>query len=156
MDIYIVDIDGTIADLTHRLHFIQGDKPDWDMFHATCGKDEPIGDVINIIKLLEDNNARTLFITGRPESSRHDTQKWLNIAWYNDHENYIGRGWEEDLFMRKDGDFRPDYIIKKEIYDSFSDEMKGNIRGVFEDREQVVKMWRSLGLTCFQVKDGDY
>lgn len=154
MDIYIVDIDGTIADLTHRLHFIQGDKKDWDSFHAACMYDKPIKDVLDVVISLENLiNCELKFVTGRPESSRKDTQKWLAKAWELE---YDSEEWEEDLFMRKDGDFRPDYVIKKEIYDSFSDEMKGNIRGVFEDREQVVKMWRSLGLTCFQVKDGDY
>lgn len=154
MDIYIVDIDGTIADLTHRLHFIQGDKKDWDSFHAACDKDEPIKDVLDTIHMLENGGAWLVFVTGRPESVRDETYDWLIKQW--NCEELGHEAFEKDLFMRKDGDFRPDYVIKKEIYDSFSDEMKGNIRGVFEDREQVVKMWRSLGLTCFQVKDGDY
>ncbi|KAB1900519.1 5'-hydroxyl kinase, partial [Micromonospora sp. AMSO31t] len=28
--------------------------------------------------------------------------------------------------------------------------------GVFDDRQQVVRMWRSLDLTVFQVAEGDF
>lgn len=59
------------------------------------------------------------------------------------------------LFMRKDGDFRPDWEVKKEIYEKELKD-KYEILGVFEDRTQVVQMWRSLGLTCYQVCEGNY
>ena len=57
--------------------------------------------------------------------------------------------------MRETNDYRQDAVIKKEIYEK---EIEGKycIQGVFEDRTQCVNMWRKLGLTCFQVTDGDY
>ena len=58
----------------------------------------------------------------------------------------------ELLYMRKDGDTRPDYVIKPELVKDFIDD----IYMVFEDRDQVVKMWRDLGITCLQVANGDY
>lgn len=33
----IVDIDGTVADLSHRIHFIEGEKKDWDSFYNNVG-----------------------------------------------------------------------------------------------------------------------
>lgn len=48
----IVDIDGTVADLRHRLHFIQGEKKDWDAFYSHAGEDSPIESVINVINSL--------------------------------------------------------------------------------------------------------
>ena len=33
---------------------------------------------------------------------------------------------------------------------------KDNVAMVFDDRQQVVDMWRYNGLTCFQVADGDF
>ena len=33
---------------------------------------------------------------------------------------------------------------------------KYNVLGVFDDRDQVVSVWRSLGLTCFQVNWGNF
>ena len=31
-----------------------------------------------------------------------------------------------------------------------------NVKFVLDDRNRVVEMWRSLGLTCLQVADGDF
>ena len=47
----IVDIDGTVADLRHRLHFIQGEKKDWDAFYSHAGEDSPIQDLRKSLKL---------------------------------------------------------------------------------------------------------
>jgi hypothetical protein len=57
--------------------------------------------------------------------------------------------------MRPRGDSRRDSIVKQEI---FSDHIRHRwrITGVFDDRQHVVRMWRSLGLTVFQVAEGDY
>jgi len=57
--------------------------------------------------------------------------------------------------MRKDNDFRPDEEIKKEIYNNFIKD-DYNIFFVLDDRTKVVNMWRSLGLTCLQVADGNF
>lgn len=45
--------------------------------------------------------------------------------------------------------------MKKEIYEKY---IKGkyNVMGVFDDRDRVVEMWRSIGLTCFQVDYGKF
>jgi len=53
------------------------------------------------------------------------------------------------------GDGRKDAVVKREIFDR---EIRDNWRivGVFDDRQQVVRMWRALGLTVFQVAEGDF
>ena len=60
-----------------------------------------------------------------------------------------------ELHMRKTGDSRKDCIVKKEIFDA---EIKDKyyIEFILDDRDQVVKMWRSMGLTCLQVADGNF
>jgi len=57
--------------------------------------------------------------------------------------------------MRADKDHRNDDILKIEMLD--------RIRGdgfepvmVFEDRSRVVRAWRSAGIPCAQVADGDF
>lgn len=50
----ILDLDGTVADLSHRLHFIQGDKKDYDSFYAAVGDDAPIDSVIHVVRSLVD------------------------------------------------------------------------------------------------------
>jgi hypothetical protein len=57
--------------------------------------------------------------------------------------------------MRKEGDVRKDAIVKGEIYEK-NINGKYNVLFVLDDRNQMVEMWRGLGLTCLQVADGDF
>lgn len=156
---FIFDIDGTIADCSHRLHFLKPPaglihfekdetdwKPNWDAFYDACLEDAPIQ---TVIKVLWDLNDRTeiLLVSGRPERILDKTDEWLT--------NNIGAYPIENLFLRKDGDHRPDYQVKREIYETQIKD-KYDIIGVFEDRDQCVQMWRDLGLQCYQVNNGDY
>ena len=144
---YIFDIDGTIADCSHRLHFIAGEHKDWDAFYAACKDDKPIDDVCRIFRTLQAHALPLLLLTGRPNKTAKDTLLWLayNQMWTT----------PSDLYMRKDGDHRPDYVVKREIYEQEIKD-KYDVVGIFEDRDSCVKMWRELGLTCFQVADGSY
>lgn len=144
---HIFDIDGTLADCSQRLHFIQQEKPDWDAFYKDCVNDKPIKPVLNLLRLIYEDEQDVIFVTGRPEKYRKQTTLWLSKYLMSEH---FG------LAMRKDGDHRPDYIVKKEIYEKEIKPYFKHIGGVFEDRKQCVDMWRSLGLTCYQVADGDY
>lgn len=144
---YIFDIDNTLADCSHRLHFITGDKKDWDAFYAACIDDKPIEDVCRVCREICFGRS-VIFLTGRPEKYRQCTFDWIK-------ENDLPLDDRDVLLMRKDGDHRPEYEIKREIYEQ---KIKDNYKviGVFEDRQQCVDMWRSLGLTVFQVANGDY
>lgn len=156
---YIFDIDGTLADCSQRLHFIQppeslvhfevGEtdwKPDWESFYKDCVNDKPILPVIELAQVLKESYQDLIFVTGRPEKYMEETMEWLCNHLETD---YI------TLMMRENGDHRPDYIVKKEIYEECIKDFY-IIDGVFEDRKQCVDMWRSLGLTCYQVADGNY
>lgn len=59
------------------------------------------------------------------------------------------------LLLRHTGDQRADNIVKAEIYDAHI-EPHFTVIGVVDDRRNVVEMWRSRGLTCFQVAEGDF
>ena len=154
---YIFDVDNTLADCSHRLHFIlpkgkniadlEAYKPDWDAFYSACLDDKAIMDVVSIWRrLAADPNVEMLFVTGRPEKYKSLTFEWL-CKWVSPKLC--------NLYMRTDGDHRPDWIVKAELYEKY---IKGHyyIQGVFEDRLACVNMWRNLGLTCFQVADGNY
>ncbi len=135
----IVDIDGTLADRNGRhIH-------DYD----SVGNDWRIEAIISLVSHYAYGNidASILFVTGRPERCREATLNWLVDAGFPPR--------NANLFMRKDGDRRKDFIVKKEIYDN---EIKDtyNVLFVLEDRTQVVRMWRDEGLVCLQVRDGDY
>lgn len=142
----IFDIDGTIADLSHRLHHIQGDKKDWNAFHADVDKDSPIYHIMDIIDALELMNKHTIILcTGRMERCREATEYWL--------EQY-GVGYHR-LLMRPEGNYEPDYAVKKTMLEELKS-IGFEIQMVFEDRTQVVNMWREAGIPCLQVKEGDY
>ena len=76
---------------------------------------------------------------------RAETEKWLE----DKEVEYVA------LFMRPEGDHRKDNIVKEEIFNNHI-RNKYNVIFVLDDRNQVVEMWRSLGLKCLQVADGDF
>lgn len=147
MDI-IFDIDGTLADCSHRLHWIQSKPKNWNAFFAGMALDAPIEPTITIAQSLFNSDNNLIFCTGRPISHYGITQAWL--------EKHVG-DWTLacPLYMRPSGDHRPDYEIKallaaKMLADGL------NPKVAFEDRQQVVDMWRRSGIICYQVGNGDF
>lgn len=147
--IVIFDLDGTLADISHRLHYIirqSGNKKDWDSFFEECVNDTPIINIVNLLKSLKRKNVEIWILSGRSSVVMRQTIKWLDK---------VGIGYDY-LFMRCKDDHRLDTIIKEEWYQELPQIYKQNIMCVFEDRQSVVDMWRGLGVTCCQVSDGDY
>lgn len=142
---YIFDIDGTLADLSHRLHHIQKQPKDWDAFFRECGSDAPIEHICELARLLNDADQHIVLVSGRSEGYRKETKHWLDR-----HEiSYHG------IYMRQDGDHRPDHIVKSELMDRVRADGFEPVM-IFEDREQVVKMWRERGIPCAQVAEGNF
>lgn len=144
--IYIFDIDGTLADLTHRLHHIQKEPKDWSGFFQDCDADKPIPEVIRLAQALSATDHTIVYCTGRSEDIRKKTEDWLDV-WG------LPRG---EMFMRKSGDHREDNVVKSELLDRVLDLIGNVIGGVFEDRQQVVDMYRARGLRVFQVAPGNF
>ena len=131
----LCDIDGTVA--------LMGDRSPYDT--SQVGEDEPNHDVIGVLLALADHH-HVVFMSGRDESCRADTEQWLR--------RHVGiHGW--GLHMRPAGDRRRDSIVKAELFDQH---IRGrfDVIAVLDDRQQVVDMWRELGLTCLQVAPGDF
>jgi len=133
----IVDIDGTVAHMgDHRGPY------DW----LKVDLDDPDENVLNIVRTLS-LFYKVIFLSGRDGSARKKTEAWLGV--------YYGQEYEQ-LLMRPTNDFRKDNIIKKEIYHQHIKD-KYYIEAVFDDRDQVVNMWREeLGLKCLQVEYGNF
>ena len=134
--VIIVDIDGTIA-------FNDGHRDYFD--YTKVLNDSPIDEIIELIQIYKQEGFGIVLVSGREESCREDTELWIH--------NY-GIDYN-DLYMRENDDRRQDYIIKNEIYENY---LKGkyNIKFVLDDRNQVVNMWRELGLKVLQVSDGTF
>lgn len=148
MDI-IVDIDGTVADLQHRLHFIQGEKKNWDAFFDACGKDAPIKPVCELIGHLIEGGATIIFASGRSDRVREATLAWLERF------NPTMQPYAFNLYMRKDGDHRPDHLVKREMLARIRKDGFNPMLAI-DDRKQVVDMWRAEGLICAQVAEGEF
>lgn len=139
----IVDIDGTIArNNSGRPWYGQG----YEARLHEDDVDQTVGRVVNALLgggLVD----HVLFVSGRTEVGREATTRWLY-----DHTMFtVGHG-EASLFMRRDGDYRPDHVIKREIYDE-------HIRDAYDvflaldDRPEMIDLWRSLGIPAWQVNE---
>ena len=150
----IVDLDGTIADCSHRTHYVKGAVKNWDAFNKACIHDKPIHNIIELVKrYVASIDTPVLFLTGRSDVVRKETEIWLNT-----HFPEMELGEDYMLVMRKEGDFRPDDIVKPELLNQFIESkfFDTDVHTIFEDRNSMVKKWRELGYTCFQVAEGDF
>lgn len=142
----IFDVDGTIADVEHRRHFVVQRPADWKSFKEETVNDTPVEWVCDLAKRHIARGDDVAFFSARNESQRDVTEKQIS--------EWIGDG-HKGLFLRPDGDFRPDEEFKSDLADKF-EEFGGKIDIVFDDRNKVVDMWRRRGTTCVQVAEGDF
>lgn len=155
-DCYIVDVDGTVADASHRMHFIkpvydnQGmlTKKDWPAFFDAAKDDAPIEHMRPLVQTLTFLST-VVFMSGRPERLRDVTQDWLKKHKFN------LTMFPARLYMRADGDYRDDSIVKLELLEKLKNDGYRPVMA-FDDRNRVVKMWRENGVPCLQVADGDF
>lgn len=146
--IVIADLDGTIADIEHRRHWLDKDQHQelatderWRKFFAGCVDDKPNHPVIETLLALSNDYEIHIF-SGRSDEVREATMIWLQY-----------RVPYHVLKMRPAGDFTPDEELKRQWIAEYD---MGQILCVFDDRAKVVAMWRELGLACFQVAPGDF
>lgn len=138
----IVDLDGTLYNSSGRKHYVEGEKKNYDMFHKASKFDLPNEWCVSIMDATEYD---ILLVSGRP-----DTYMLEALEWIKKHNIPM-----DALFMRKAGDYRKDYIIKKEIYDSHIKPFY-EVVFVLDDRKQVADMWRAEGLICLLCHEGDF
>ena len=132
----IVDVDGTLAIITDRSPYS----------HHGVLKDKPNAPVIAVARALAAQGHTLVIVSGRSELARVDTELWLK--------RHLGVEFDGQ-FMRAEADDRKDATIKREIFHR-EIEPRFNVLCVLDDRDQVVSMWRSLGLTCLQVAPGAF
>jgi hypothetical protein len=143
---YLFDIDGTLADCSHRLHWIKHrSEPDWRSFFAAVGDDAPIPHMIQLADDLRSAGAVIVYVSGRSDECRSATLDWL-------HKHGLPFGM---IHMRKEGDHRPDDIVKAEILAKLRAQGYEPVMA-FDDRDRVVKQWRANGVPCAQVAEGDF
>ena len=142
-EIVIFDIDGTLADISERVHHVRRKPKNWKAFNAGMAQDKAIHSMVKLCNMLYAAGIRIVLCSGRNERNRPETVEWLEKQGVKYHE----------LLLRKDEDFRSDAVIKREILQGKD---KSKILFVVEDRSRVVEMWRAEGLVCLQPAPGDF
>lgn len=142
----VFDLDGTIADCSHRRHFLEGPgKKDWKSFFAGIPDDKPNVPVVNTFHALQGIGLTGIICSGRGEEYRDVTVAWLDLWQVN----------YDALYMRPAKDNRDDTVIKAELLVKMQAEgYEPHI--VCDDRDRVVAMWRGLGYTCLQAAPGAF
>ena len=143
--IIICDIDGTLANIEHRRHFVSKEPKDHKNFYANMKDDELRVEVMDSVMRHELDGYEIFLVSGRPEEYRDVTEAWLE-------KKAQGYRFYKTLFMRPRGDHRPDTQVKKEIYDRYFKNF--NVYKVIDDRPSVIRMWREQGLEVIDVGDG--
>lgn len=142
--VVICDIDGTIANIDHRLHYVQGEKKDWNSFFHEMDGDELRLDTHELLEKAEEMGHTIIFVSARPENYRPVTESWLK-----EHTKLTS---PLTVLMRKKNDTRDDTIVKKEIYNKYLSKL--DIKFVVDDRPKVIRMWQELGLDTVDVGNG--
>lgn len=146
-DLYIFDLDGTLSDASHRQPILADttNSHRWDMFYDLCDKDLPRHGVIKVLDVLKASSDIWIW-SGRTRRVEAKTLGWLDRH----------RIQFDNLRMRSEQDYTPDDKLKRSWYESMLPDDKARLVATFDDRDRIVRMWRTLGVQCFQVNYGDF
>ena len=128
----VVDIDGVVADVRHRLHFIEGKPRQWDRFFAAADQDPPLLEGVALVKELAADHD-VVWLTGRPERTRRATRTWLAAQGLP----------TESLIMRPNRDFRPARVTKRDELRKLRADRE--IAVVVDDDPQVLELLAADG-----------
>lgn len=145
----IFDIDGTLADVSKRVKYLQGEKKDRNKFYDDVKDDEvikPIADLLCAVGNSYHPFFQMVCVTARPERTWYDTVRWLKEK----------AGFEPyRIFMRNDDDDRPEAEVKRDLVEFLRREGYPIVLAI-ANRDEIVKMYRNMGIPCCQVSEGAY
>jgi len=121
----VIDLDGVLADVRHRLHFLESKPKDWDGFFAGIPDDPVLPEGRAVVERLAADH-ELVYLTGRPEATRPDTEAWLERH----------RLPQARLIMRRAGDRRPARVTKPALLRTYAN--RGRTIGVVVDDDPQV------------------
>lgn len=173
--LYIFDLDGTLAKIEHRRHYVErpssqcfdchgknrkncpqcadldaGWTANWPAFFRACVYDTPNKPVIQLMNDLIHGDNSVWIWSGRSDEVRADTINWL-YTWTS-----YRAGDGLSFMMRREGDHQPDDKLKLEWYRQMTGLDKNRLVMIFDDRDRMVQMWRDNGIACLQVAPGNF
>ena len=142
----VFDIDGTIADNSHRKVWVEQKPKNWKRYNENMVDDGVHEDIVSLMVMLSATN-KIVLCTGREDVYAAETWRWLD---YNDLAHLI-----HDIYMRPTKDYRSDAIVKVELLGKITED-HGRPWLWFDDRQQVVDAVRAQGIRVLQVAEGNF
>jgi hypothetical protein len=141
----IIDLDGTLCDVEHRAHHVQGGKKNWVQFNQLLIHDTLNHWCFELMRAMRALDYKIILLTGRGDENRLPTEEWLSK-----HKVIY-----DHLYMRAILDYREDADVKEDI---FVQQIQNNYQVLFvvDDRKSVVGRWRELKLVCLQCAPGNF
>ena len=141
-DTVVVDLDGTLADVNHRIPLVKTDHPDWDEFYKRVADDKLNVWCKKLIKGMRESGHRVVIVSARPQTLLEVTSSWL----------YKHGVIVDNIFMLREVnkgkiDFTPDRELKRRWLAKYG---KERVLFAVDDRQRVVDMWREEGVVCLQ------
>ncbi|WP_051232081.1 phosphatase domain-containing protein [Pseudonocardia asaccharolytica] len=128
----VFDIDGVLADVTHRLHFLDARPQRWERFFAAADRDPLLEEGAKRLRVALTAHD-VVYLTGRPERNRRLTERWLARHGLP----------TEPLYMRPDDDHRPARIVKREVLRGLAGSR--TVASVIDDDPAVVAVLEAEG-----------
>lgn len=138
----IFDLDGTLA-----LHVARGP---YELDKLSTDAPNPM--VVEYAKMLHQAGYTIITVSGRESGTKENLREYFDatMAWLDTHQI----PWSYH-FQREALDTRKDDIVKEEIFwNKIAPNF--NVKLAIDDRQNVVEMWRRIGVECFQVAHGDF
>jgi hypothetical protein len=135
----IVDMDGTLCDVRTVIH-LQAEPDGFTAFHEGCAQCPPHRAVIDWCVEHHGRGNEILIVTGRDAWTRELTEQWLS-----EHLPVPTAG----LHMRRDGDFRSNMAVKREIHRQLT--LNYEILAAIDDDPEILGLWQEFGIPLAMV-----
>jgi predicted secreted acid phosphatase len=135
----VFDVDGVLADVRHRLRFVESRPKDWDAFFDAAVEDPPLPPGVALAQESA-KDCDVVYVTGRPERCRSDT-----LTWFQEHGLPQG-----ELSMRRPRDFRPARVAKLDLLRRIA--AGRSVAVVVDDDEQVCDAYEAAGYPVLRAR----
>lgn len=145
MDAEIFDMDGTLCDVSSVRHLVAQVPKNFDAFHRAAVTVCPPHDwVAQAARDAHDAGRKVLIVSARMTRWGRDTLRWADNCGIP----------YDDAWFRQDHDYRPDHIVKREIYHDICSRGYNVVRA-YDDNPSIVALWEELQVPCVVVPGWD-
>lgn len=135
-------MDGTLCNVSPVIHHLTGEVRNFHRFHRESVNCPPNQHVVDAAVADHEAGKAILIVTARVFRYVWETMFWLS---HNLPVPY------EQIYMRRDGDFRPDGVVKREILAMIKEDGY-RVTEAWDDNPAVVAVWESEGIPVNIVK----